>query len=302
MTASDRDPILDAFDRRLAAVEPLIPARPPALGPLPDRAPNRVVGGRATRPAGRPAWDRRGPAVLAPLGLAAAVVVALLGVALLARPAAGPGAAGSPTPSAAGAAACPAPAASAAARPVSTTCRYLTATFDPAIAFEVVPGWAIVRETPREVLLQTDLGTLRIAALDHVAVTPCQPSGVAGATRPWTPSPSANGPQALMDWIESDSGVAHSPPSPATIGGHRGLETTLSPGIDSLAACAGVAFLSDLGTPADGLRIRENEAMRLAVIVVGDRTLVVAVQASRAASLGDLAATADGIVTTVTFR
>jgi hypothetical protein len=99
-----------------------------------------------------------------------------------------------------------------------------------------------------------------------------------------------------MDWIESTSGVAHDPPSTVTIGGIAGLETTLSPGWDP-SACAGTATwdLDERTKPQD----RENEAMRIAAIALGDRTLLVVTHVPRAVLLTDFASKADLLIDTL---
>jgi hypothetical protein len=307
MTASDHDPILDAFDRRLAAVERFIPVERPLSPPTRLRQPIRVVGGTAIRHGPRPGSRRLVRTALAPIGVAAAVMVAVIGLGLLDRPAIGPGAA---SPSSAAAARCAGPPISGSPQPVLSPCQYRSSAFQPALELTFGAGWAPVIDTDRELSIQTSLaatprpevGTLTIATIDDVAVNPCGASGVAGPTRPWTPAAPADGPQAFMDWIESDSGVPHSPPSQVTIDGHPGFVTTLSPGVGSLQPCGGVAFLSDLGTPGRSLQIRENEGMRVAAIVVGDRTVVVVTDVPRAAMLGDFATTADGVIATLVFR
>ena len=86
MTTSERDPILDAFDRHLSAVERLIPANPPALVGQAERKPIRVVAGTTIRRGQRPGSGRRLNLVLAPIGVAAVVIAALVGVGLMTRP------------------------------------------------------------------------------------------------------------------------------------------------------------------------------------------------------------------------
>jgi hypothetical protein len=105
-----------------------------------------------------------------------------------------------------------------------------------------------------------------------------------------------------MDWIESSSGVPHSPPTPIVIGGHAGLVTDLSPGVGSLASCGGVAHLSDLGVPGHDLQIHENEAVRLAAVTVGDRTVVVLLDVPRAVLLTDFASMTDDMIGSIAFR
>jgi len=180
--------------------------------------------------------------------------------------------------------------------------------FQPPVELQIDADWALVLDTTHGLSFQTDLsakpeiGTLTIATLDNISQTPCLDSGVAGPTRPWTPSTPADGPQVLMDWIESESGVPHSPRSPVTIDGHAGLETVLSPGIGSLQSCGGVVHLMSLGAAGRDLQIRENEAVRLDAIVVGDRTVVVIAQAPREVLSGDLETKADRIIGTIAFR
>jgi hypothetical protein len=306
MTASDHDPILDAFDRRLAVVERFIPVEPPTSPPMLVGQSIKVVGGTAIRRERRSGSIPPFRILLAPVGVVV-VILALVGLSLFDRPAIGPGAA-SPSPSPA--TECAGPPISGSPPPLLSPCQYRSSAFQPSLELQIGAGWATVVDTDRELTFQTGLGatprpevgTLTIATIDDVAVNPCGPSGSAGPTRPWTPAAPADGPQAFMDWIDSGSGVPHSPPSPVTIAGHAGLVTTLSAGVGSLQPCGGVAYLSDLGTPGRRLQIRENEAMRVAAIVVGDRTVVVVTHVSRAVLLGDFATTADGVIGTLVFR
>jgi len=310
MTTSDRDPILDAFERHLAAVERLIPASPPALVGQDERKPIRVVAGTTVRRGQRPGSRRRLALVVAPIGIAAVVIAAVIGVGLMTRPADVPGGFASPPPaSPAALAVCPIPSASGAPRPSVGPCRYLTTAFQPGLGLQVGDGWTIVIDSPAELSLQapiagssTEVGTLTIAALDNVAVDTCLATGDAGRTRPWTPSTSAAGPQELMDWIENGSGIPHSPPVPVTIDGHAGLETDVSPGVGSLESCGGIAFLAKLGSDDQTMRIGENEAMRIATIVVGDRTIIVATHVPRAVLLGTFASATEPVVGSLAFR
>ena len=167
-------------------------------------------------------------------------------------------------------------------------------------------GWTSVVDAPRELTFRTpiagaadaEVGTVTFAILDNVSVDTCRPSGSAGPTVPWSPATPAAGPQALMDWIDASSGVPHDPPRAVTIDGIAGLETTVSPGVGSLTGCAGTAVLSDLGAGRT-LRVGENEAMRIAAIPVGDRTLLVATHVPRAVLLTGFASNADQLIDTL---
>lgn len=312
MTTPDRDPILDAFDRRLAAVERLIPADPPALIGQAAHKPIKVVAGTSVGRGQRPGSGRRLNLVLAPIGIAAVVIAAVVGVGLVPRSVDVPGGVASPSASSSQAAlaACPIPSASGRPRPSVGPCLYLTTAFQPVLALQVGDGWTIVTDSPAELSLQaaitgtspSQIGTLTIATLDNVSVDTCVAAGDAGATRAWAPSAPAEGPQELMDWIENGSGIPHSPPTPVTFGGHPGLETDLSPGVGSLESCGGIAFLAKLGSDDRTMRIGENEATRLAAVEVGDRTVIIATHVPRAVLLGGFAAAAEPVIGSLTFR
>jgi hypothetical protein len=318
MTTPEHDTIVDAFERRLSTVERLIPARPPSLGAdvpaASDRPRINVVGGTTVRRRETPRSTGSRRVALGAIA-AAVLVVVVVGMGVVNGPSTGPGGIKSPIPSAYPsatpnpAALCAVQSVAASPRPLADGCRYRSSAFGPGVTFQVGAGWTPVIDTSAQVSIRTDLsaapnpvvGTLTIATIDDVSVTPCMPTGSAGPTRPWTPASDGSAPKALMDWIESTSQVPHSPPSPVTIDGHAGLETTLSPGIGSLGACGGVIVLSNLGTPGHDLRIHENEAMRLIAIVVGGRNVVIVLDAPRAALLGDLEARADPIIGSITF-
>ncbi len=312
MTTSDRDPILDAFERRLAAVERLVPTSPPTLVGQADGKAIKVVAGTAVRRGQRSGSGRRTNLVLAPIGIAAIVIAAVVGAGIVNRPVDVPGGVASPSASSSPAAlaVCPVPSASGVPRPSVGPCRYLTIAFQPALELQVGNGWTILTDSPAELSLQaaiagsapSQIGTLTIAALDNVAVDTCVAVGDAGKTRPWAPSSPDAGPKELMDWIENGSGIPHSPPTPVTIDGHAGLETDVSPGVGSLESCGRVAFLAKLGSDDQSLRIGENEATRLAAIVVGDRTIIVATHVPRAALLETFASTVEPLVGSITFR
>jgi hypothetical protein len=310
MTTSDRDPILDAFERRLAAVEHLVPAKPPAVDGRAGRKPIMVVAGTTMR--GR----RSGPGrhvehIAVPLGIAAVLIVAVVGTGSVNRPVDVPGGVASPSLSSSPAArpVCPIPSASGVQRPSVGPCRYLTIAFEPVAELRIGDGWTIVADSPAELSLRapiagssSDSGTLTIAVLDNVAVDTCVAAGDAGRTRPWAPATPADGPQDLMDWIETGSGIPHSPPAPVTIDGHAGLETDVSPGVGSLEACGGIGFLATLGSDDRTVRIAENEATRLAAVEVGDRTLVVATHVPRAVLLGSFASDVAPVIGSLSFR
>jgi hypothetical protein len=311
MTTSDHDPILDAFERRLAAVEPLVPASPPALAGLAERKPIKVVGGTAIRGGQQAGPSRRVRSILAPVGIAAVLIAAIVGIGLTNQPTGVPGGVASPSASSSPALAiCPVPSATSVPRPSVGPCRYLTTAFQPALALELGDGWTIVSDSPTELSLRAPIagssthetGTLTIAALDNVAVDTCLAAGDAGKTRPWAPSTPANGPQELMDWIENSSGLPHSPPVPVTIDGRAGLETDISPGVGSLASCGGIGFLAKLGPDDQTLQLRENEALRIAAIVVGDRTVIVATHVPRAVLLENFASAVEPLLGSLTFR
>ena len=312
MTTSERDPILDAFDRHLSAVERLIPANPPALVGQAERKPIKVVAGTTVRRGHGPGSGRRLNLVLAPIGIAAVVIAAIVGAGFITRPGDVPGGVVSPpaASSPAALAVCPIPSASGAPRPSVGLCRYLTTAFQPGLELQVGDGWTIVTDSGAELSLRAQIagslslavGTLTIAVLDNVAVDTCVATGDAGKTRPWTPSSPADGPQQLMDWIESGSGIPHSPPAPVTIDGHVGLETDVSPGVGSLDACGGIAFLAKLGSDDQTLRIHENEAMRIAAIEVGDQTINVSTHVPRAILLGTFASATEPVIGSLTFR
>ncbi len=286
MTDPERDPILEAFTRRLATIERMVPAKAPELRPAADAPRINVVGGTAVR-------DRSGSGsivrrIAAPVGLAAAVVVGLVGLNLFAGSGTGSGPAATPTS--------------------SPDALYRSQAVQPPLALTLGGGWSVVTDSPGELTVESNIGTgsnaekgtVTIATLENVAVNPCQASGV-GPTRPWTPATAAPGPQAFMDWIDSSSGLPHDPPSPVTIGGIAGLETTVSPGVGSLGSCGGVAILSNLGSGQD-LRIGENEAVRLAAIPVGDTTVVIATRVPRAVLLSDFQSKADQLIQSIAFR
>lgn len=289
MTDDTLDPILDAFTSRLAAVELLVPAKPPVLDGAADAGRINVIGGIAMRPTGRARSGSTRRTILAPIGLAAAVVIGLVGVSLVATGGAGPGAAPTATPT------------SSPAGPV-----YRPMAFQLPVGLTFGTGWTTVVDAPRELTFRapitgaasSELGTVTIAILDNVSVDTCRPSGSAGPTMPWSPATPAAGPQALIDWIESSSGVPHDPPRAVTIAGIAGLETTLSPGVGSLTGCGGTAILSDLGAERT-LRIGENEAMRIAAIPVGDRTLLVVTHVPHAVLLTGFASKADQLIDTL---
>jgi hypothetical protein len=308
VTTSDRDPIFDAFDRHLAAVERLIPTNPPALVGQSERKPIKVVAGTTVRRGQRPGSGRRLDLVLAPIGIAAVVIAAVVGVGLMTRPVDVPGGVASPSP--AGLAACPSPSGSGTPRPIASPCRYATSALQPRVELQVAPGWTIVTDSAAELSLQApiggsstpEIGTLTIAALDNVAVDTCLATGDGGKTRPWAPVTPADGPQDLMDWIENGSGIPHSPPAPVKIDGHAGLETDVSPGVGSLESCGGIAFLAKLGSDDQALRIRENEAIRIAAIEVGGRTIIVATHVPRAVLLDTFASAAEPVIGSLAFR
>ena len=312
MTPSDRDAILDTFARRIASVEQFIPTEPPAGLPTPGRPEGHVAAGSAVRATNRWRSPSRRPSVALPVGIAAAIIVSLLAVGFVNRPDAGPGTAPVASPSATATTAvvppCPPSAGAASPRPLETSCRYESAVLQPPVALVLDPGWAPLLDTTHQLELRgptgsasgSASGTITIAPLDTVAQEPCIPSGVPGPTRTWSPG-GPPGPQTLMDWIESDTGVAHDPPAPVTIGGRAGLETTLSPGIGSLATCGGVATITDLGG-GHHLQVRENESLRLAAIVVGDRTIIIATQVPKAVQMTEFSAKADALIATMSFR
>lgn len=310
MTTSDRDPILDAFERHLAAVERLIPADPPAFVGQDERKPIRVVPGTTVRRSQGPGSGRRLTLVLAPIGIAAVVIAAIVGVGLMIRPDEVPGGVVSPpAASPAALAVCPIPSASGTPRPSVGPCRYLTTAFQPGLGLQVGDGWTIDIDSPAELSLQapiagssTEVGTLTIAALDNLAVDTCVAIGDAGKTRPWAPSAPADAAQELMDWVENGSGIPHSPPAPVTIDGHAGLETDVSPGVGSLESCGGIAFLAKLGSDDQTMRIGENEAMRIAAIAVGDGTIIVATHVPRAVLLDTFASATEPVIGSLTFR
>ena len=312
MTTSDRDPILEAFERRLSAVERFVPANPPALVGQTERRPIKVVAGTTVRSDRRAASGRRLNLVLGSVGVAAVLMIAIIGVGLTNPPVGAPGGVGSPSTSSSPAALaiCPIPAASGTPRPSVGLCRYLTTEFQPAIEVAVGDVWTIVTDSPTEVSLESRIaasssyaiGTLTIAPLDNVAVDTCLTAGDTGRTRPWKPVTPENGPQEFMDWIENGSGIPHSPPVPVTIDGHAGLETDVSPGVGSLASCGGIAFLAKLGSDDETLRIGENQATRLAAIVVGDRTVIVATHVPRAILLGTFASAVAPVIGSLSFR
>ena len=286
MTGSERDPVLDAFTRRLAAIEHMVPAKAPDLPAAADAPRINVVGGTAVRGrSGSGSFVRR---IAAPVGLAAAVIVGLVGLSLFAGAGTGSGPAATPT--------------------TSPAALYRALAEQPPVALALGSEWSVVADRPGELTVESiigtgsnaEKGTVTIATLANVAVDPCQASG-AGPTRPWTPATAAAGPQEFMDWIDSSSGLPHDPPSPVTIGGIAGLETTVSPGVGSLGACGGVAVLSNLGSGQD-LRVGENEAVRLAAIPVGDKTVVIATHVPRAVLLGDFDAKADQLIQTIAFQ
>lgn len=312
MTTSDRDPILDAFERRLAAVERLVPTNPPAFAGQTQRKPIKVIAGTTVRSDRPAASGRRLHLVLGSVGVAAVLIVAIIGVGLTNPPVGAPGGVGSPSTSSSPAALaiCPIPAASGTPRPSVGLCRYVTTAFQPALAVAVGDAWTIVTDLPTELSLESRIagslssaiGTLTIASLDNVAVDTCLTTGDTGKTRPWTPVTPANGPQEFMDWIDNGSGIPHSPPVPVTIDGHAGLETDVSPGVGSLASCGGIAFLAKLGSDDQTLRIREDQATRLAAIVVGDRTVIVATHVPRAVLLGTFVSAVAPVIGSLSFR
>jgi len=299
MTEDMHDPILDAFTRRLAAVELLVPPKPPALPGSASGSKITVVGGMAVRPTGRVGSTSTRRNILAPVGLAAAVVIGLVGASLLAGGGTGPGT--SPIPS---------PTSSPSTVPPSAPAGvvYQSVNFERPVAATLGDGWSRVADTNGELTFDLPIttganpetGSVMIADLDLVSIDPCPASGIGGATQIWRPATPAVGPQHLMDWIESTSGVPHDPPKPVTIGGISGLETTLSPGVGSLQACAGTAYLGDL-TSGRSLKIAENEATRIAAIVLGDRTILVVTDVPRAALFADFASKADQLIDTFDF-
>jgi hypothetical protein len=185
---------------------------------------------------------------------------------------------------------------------------YQSVNFERPVAATLGDGWSRVADTNGELTFDLPIttganpetGSVTIADLDLVSIDPCPASGIGGATQIWRPATPAVGPQHLMDWIESTSGVPHDPPKPVTIGGISGLETTLSPGVGSLQACAGTAYLGDL-TSGRSLKIAENEATRIAAIVLGDRTILVVTDVPRAALFADFASKADQLIDTFDF-
>ena len=286
MTESERDPVLDAFTRRLATIERMVPAKAPELRPAADAPRINVVGGTAVRGrSGSGSFVRR---IAAPVGLAAAVVVGLVGLSLFAGSGTGSAPAATPTS--------------------SPEALYRSRAVQPPVSLALGSGWSVVTDSAGELTVESTIGTgsnaekgtVTIATLENVAVTPCQASGN-GPTRPWTPVTAAAGPQELMDWIDSSSGLPHDPPSPVTIDGIAGLETTVSPGVGSLGSCGRVAILSNLGAGRD-LRIGENEAVRLAAIPVGDKTILIATHVPRAVLLSDFDAKADQLIQSIAFR
>ncbi|HEV8403281.1 MAG TPA: hypothetical protein VGQ31_09620 [Candidatus Limnocylindrales bacterium] len=306
MTRSDHDPILEAFDRHLAAVERLVPAVRPALVGQAERKPIKVVAGTAVRRGQGPGSGRRRNLVLVPIGVVAVVLAAVVGVGLMTGPVDVPGGVASPSPAAVGG--CPSPSGSG-TPPITGPCRY-TAALQPRVEIQIPPGWTIATDSVAELSLRApiagsgsrEVGTLTIGALDNVAVDTCVAPGDAGKTRPWAPATPAEGPQDLMSWIDNGSGIPHSPPAPVTIDGRAGLQTDVSPGIGSLRSCGGIGFLAKLGADDRSLRVGENEAIRLAAIEVDGRTIVVATHVPRAVLLDAFAATADPIVRSISFR
>ncbi len=214
MTTSDRDPILDAFERHLAAVERLIPADPPAFVGQDERKPIRVVRRDHGQTGQGPGSGRRLTLVLAPIGIAAVVIAAIVGVGLMTRPDEVPGGVVStPAASPCSARRLPDPIGLGHA---ATFRRSVPVPHDRVPARAGAPGRGRLddrHQFARRALTpgpdrrpSTEVGTLTIAALDNLAVDTCVAIGDAGKTRPWAPSAPADGHRS--SWIGSRTGAA----------------------------------------------------------------------------------------------
>src|SRR4029077_5705492 len=174
MTEDMRDPILEAFTRRLAAVELLVPPKPPALD-VAGRPTISVVGGRAVRPTDHAGFVSTRRNVLAPVGLAAAVVIGLVGASLLAGGGTGPGTSPTSSPTSP-------PSTLPASSPAGVV--YRSVGFERPVAATLGDGWTRVVDTngdatfalPITAGANPETGSVTIADLDLVSIDPCPAS------------------------------------------------------------------------------------------------------------------------------
>lgn len=246
-------------------------------------------------------------------GLAAVIVIAVVGYSLLPKGPSFGGPRPSPTPSLVPSVA---PTAVTAATPVvtcdagATGCAgSLTAgtnssvVFQPAMSFTVPAGWTNTFETERAYTLHYNFARPHFFQVLSENAIPEQNAACTAARKP-----GAGG--AVADWVEfltSHPGLEASTPEPVTIGGYQGMRLTLGVRTSWTATCPdslgpAVMLITDSGPVPDRTRWIDDQLTAWWIVDVSGETVILYLESSPAgADLMALEGTFDPIIATFQF-
>jgi hypothetical protein len=278
----------------------------------PDEVPDRVldeVASRIGRQAQRPAWrltwrDTPVTAYLKPIAaLAAVLILAVGGVAILRQPS-GTGAPTTaptsaspvptqlasptpspkptpspmPAPSATAAAACSDPAFQCSG--VLAAGAHASAIFQPALAFEVPSGWTNTLDRDRAFTLRPPNGVFTFQVLSQVAIP--EQDGTCSAVRK-----EAAG-NDVTDWITfltTHPGLEASAPEPVSVGGHDGMRVQFQVASGWRATCPGslgpaVVLVTDTGNPPSRVLWVDDQVSSFMILDVAGTTVILRIESA----------------------
>lgn len=159
-------------------------------------------------------------------------------------------------------------------------CRYRSTTYGVPLTFSEPTGaWLVVLDYPRYLQLnarnavadQDNLVGLAFATVDRLLDQPCQTSDTISkpATRAFVPTRPGAGPAELFAWLASKK-VPFSTTKPIMIGGHAGLDATVTVPVGGMRGCPNFFYtISVDSTPPLGQGFGEGSWRLIAVDVDG---------------------------------